>query len=135
MANPKLKISTPRGTIIQTATKNGKVRAELKWNEGFGSEWTSRFETAQKFVDSEVLRYCDPLVPFQTGMLKLSGKLGTVIGSGEVRYIAPYAKKMYYGTHFKFNDAPTRGAYWFERMKITRKESILKGAARIAGRK
>ncbi len=25
---------------------------------------------AQTFVDSEVIRYCDPKVPFETGMLK-----------------------------------------------------------------
>ena len=29
--------------------------------------------------------------------------------------------------------APTRGAYWFERMKANHKDEILKGAAKVAG--
>ena len=35
----------------------------------------------QKFIDSEVLRRCDPYVPMDTGSLKRSGITGTVIGS------------------------------------------------------
>ncbi|MEG2575885.1 MAG: hypothetical protein RSA41_07615, partial [Christensenella sp.] len=88
---------------------------------------------AQMFIDSETLRYCDPLVPMRTGMLKKSGILGTIIGSGEVSYIAPYARRMYYNPNYQFNDAPNRGAYWFERMKVTHKDAILRGAARLAG--
>lgn len=52
----------------------------------------------QKIVDSEVLRRCDPYVPFRTGALKKSGILGTKIGSGEVVYNAVYAHENYYHT-------------------------------------
>ena len=88
-----IEIKTPRGQIIQTTTKSGKVKAELTWNRNFAPTRTANFSRAQKFVDSEVLRYCSALIPFQTGILDRSGKLGTVIGSGLVQYIAPYAAK------------------------------------------
>ena len=58
-------------------------------SEKFFSE---RIKKAQKFVDSEVLRKSDPYIPFKTGMLRDSGILGTKIGSGRIRYLAPYEK-------------------------------------------
>ena len=71
---------------------------------------------AQKALDSEVLRYADPYVPFRTGMLKDSGIHGTDVGSGEVVYNAPYAKNQYRsGRHAK--GSLLRGRYWIERMK------------------
>ncbi len=87
----------------------------------------------QQYIDSEVLRLCDPLVPFDTGALKQSGIIHTKIGSGEVRYRTPYARRWYY-MPASFNGAPDRGNYWFERMKNNGgKEQILNGAAKIAG--
>lgn len=125
-------ISTPRGAVYHVATKNGRTKAVLEWNENAGAKYTKQFSAAQSFVDSEVLRYSDPYTPMDTGMLKLSGQLGTVIGSGEVKYIAPYARRLYYGKTMNFQGAPQRGALWFERMKIDHKDAILRGAERIA---
>lgn len=125
----RIVISTPRGQIIETRTRSGHVTTRLEWAPGFGQTYTGRFNKAQKFVDSEVLRYCDPLVPFRTGTLKRSGTLGTTIGSGKVRYIAPYAKRQYYNGRSNGR----RGRKWFERMKASHGETIRKGAARIAG--
>ena len=135
-------IETPRGRIIQTA--NGK--AQLIWNPDFQPKWNSRYNTAQMYVDSEVLRLSDPYVPFQSGMLKISGQLGTVIGSGLVVYNAPHAKYQYYGLvmvgrapktltdkPLTYHGAPKRGKLWFERMKADHKQQILAGARRKAG--
>ena len=93
---------------------------------------------AQKFVDSEVLRYCDPLVPFDTGFLKGSGTRGTVIGSGVIKYIAPYAKQNYYnnagnGTQ-GLNNGGQRGRLWFARMKTRYREAIRNGLQSICRR-
>lgn len=85
----------------------------------------------QKFVDSEVLRRCSPRVPFQTGKLEKSGKLGTTVGSGIVEYIAPYARKQYWDTSETRVYDPNRGAKWFERMKVAEKAEILEGARKI----
>lgn len=46
-------------------------------------------DTAQKFVDGEVLRRCAPMVPFDSGALNRSGTTNTRLGSGEVRYATP----------------------------------------------
>ncbi len=78
-------------------------------------------------------------------MLKKSGILGTVIGSGEVVWNAPYAHYHYYGKlrvgrapkiltniDLKHHGAPMRGKFWFERMKADKKAQILDGARRLA---
>mgnify|MGYP006896598023 CR=1 FL=1 len=71
-------IKTPRGCIIQ----GDKGKAELRWDSSFTPRANQNFNRMQKFVDSEVLRRCSPRVPFQTGTLEKSGKLGTTVGSG-----------------------------------------------------
>lgn len=63
----------------------------ITFDPNFKKRSESNFDNAQKFVDREVLRRIEPYVPFRTGMMIKSGKLGTVIGSGVVEYIAPYA--------------------------------------------
>ena len=110
-------ITTPRGSIVEGP--NGK--AQLVWNVGAAPRINEVLSKKQEIVDSEVLRHCAPLVPLRTGALELSGTLGTVIGSGEVRYIAPYARFQYY------NAGPLRGrrgGMWFERMKTANKAQI-----------
>lgn len=91
----------------------------------------------QKFIDSEVIRCMDPFTPFRSGTLKKSATLGTVIGSGLIKYVAPYARRNYYenagrGTEGTQNGG-RRGRKWFERMKPVYLSTILSGAAKIAG--
>ena len=89
----------------------------------------------QRYIDSEVLRLCDPYVPRDNGELINSGVLSTVIGSGQVSYDTPYARRWYY-ERARFQGAPKRGNYWFERMKNEGgRDKILRGAAKIAGGK
>ena len=84
----------------------------------------------QKFIDSEVLRKCEPYVPFDTGELRRSGITNTSLGSGEVKYQTPYARKWYY-TPANFQEG---GNYWFEQMKNAGgKDEILRGAKEMAG--
>lgn len=117
----------------------------------------------QKFIDSEVIRLCDPKVPFATGVLKHSAITASVIGQGMVVYATPYARYLYYGQVYgpnipryeagelagfwsppgkkkhptgrklTYNGAPERGAFWFERMKVERGDDIIRGAAALAG--
>ena len=85
----------------------------------------------QQYIDSKVLEYCEPKVPKDTGALIASGKIHTQIGSGEVRYRTVYARRWYY-MPAKFQQAPERGNYWFERMKQQHRKHILDGAEKIA---
>lgn len=71
----------------------------------------------------------DPLTPRRTGMLIKSGTLGTVIGSGTLKYLAPYARRQYY----EGKSQGQRGKRWFERMKTAHRAVILQGAQRIVG--
>ncbi|MCM1295663.1 MAG: minor capsid protein [Muribaculaceae bacterium] len=128
-----LTITTPRGTLTQVKTRAGIVRAQLVWNAGFGRQRTQMFGRVQSFVDSETLRLMQPYTPLRTGMLIKSATLGTVIGSGKIKQITPYAARQYYSTGMTRSYDPRRGAYWFERMKIDHKSYILRGAAQKAG--
>lgn len=128
MAEKKVfKIESPRGQIVHYKTKGGEVKARLTWNPGFRPDKQQKFSSAQSFVDSECLRYCNPLTPRLTGALIKSGTLGTVLGSGSIEYLAPYARRQYY----EHKGDGQRGSLWFERMKIAHKEAIRKGAAKI----
>lgn len=131
--NKSLEIKTPRGSVITKVTKNGKVKAVLEWNSGFGPKVTNQFQEAQSYVDGEVLRLSEAYVPFQTGMLQKSGTLGTDIGSGEVNWIAPYSSEQYYCTADSRSYDPQRGGHWFERMKIDHGKQIIQGAKKKGG--
>ena len=110
----------------------------------------------QKFIDSEVIRLSAPYTPFDTGQLTRSATLGTVIGSGEVSYNAPYARYLYYGKVMvspttgsawakrgerkvltakliKYNGAPRRGARWLDRMKQIHGKSLLREVRAFGG--
>lgn len=76
-------------------TPNGYL--ELKWTNNFGRLTGEKLQKAQEFVDSECIRLMEPYTPFRNGILEKSATLGTVIGSGEIRQIAPYARYLYYG--------------------------------------
>lgn len=115
-------IQTPRGVIIQG--KNGSAR--LIWNDGTAPRLNAMLSKKQEIIDSEVLRLCGPLVPKRTGALERSGTLGTVIGSGEAKYIAPYARKQYYSTAQTRSYDSRRGGMWFERMKTIHRAAILR---------
>ena len=118
-------ITSPRGNITTITNGDGTVTARLEWAPGFASRKAASFSKAQSFVDSECLRYMDPLTPRRTGMMIKSGTLGTVVGSGTIEYLAPYARRQYYEHKTK--------ARWFERMKASKKDAIMKGAEKLAG--
>lgn len=120
-------IDTPRGTIKTVEIKNGlnagKVYARLDWKPGFKPDKEKGFANAQEFVDSECIRYMNPLTPRLTGVMIKSATLGTVIGSGHIEYLSPYARRQYYEHKTKKK--------WFETMKKGHGETIRKGAAKF----
>ena len=122
----KFEIKTPRGPIstytVKEGALKGRVISRLVWASGFKPDKEKGFSNAQEFVDSECVRRMNPETPRRTGVLIKSASLGTVIGSGEINQIAPYARRQYYEHKEK--------SYWFERMKNRHKDSILKGAAK-----
>lgn len=93
----------------------------------------------QKFIDSEVIRCMDPFTPFRSGFLKRSALLATVIGSGLIKYVAPYARRNYYENAGRGKEGTEnggkRGRLWFERIKPIYLNDILSKAAKLAGAK
>lgn len=121
-----------------------KIWKFLVWNSHFVPKWYGAFTQVQKFIDSEILRYNVPYLPFQAGSLEKSGLTGTKIGSGEINYNSPYGRYLYYGKvmvgkapkkltdkDLQYHGAPMRGALWFERMKTDHKKDIKRGASKI----
>lgn len=92
-----------------------------------------QLDKAQRWLDNEVLKDCQPYVPMRSGNLMDSGVTGTTIGSGNVVYNAPYARKMYYGEHFNFSKAkhPQACAMWFEKAKAVNSEKWKNGVQKI----
>lgn len=88
----------------------------------------------QKYIDTECLRLSAEFAPFDQHTLIESATLNTQIGSGEIRYRTPYARRLYYHPEYNFSQEknPQAGAYWFERMKQQYKNQILKGAQAIS---
>lgn len=93
----------------------------------------------QKFIDSECIRHMDKYTPFQTGFLKRSVILGSVIGSGILRYVASYSRSVYYNNAGRGIEGTAhgglRGPKWWERMKAVYGDIILRSAAKLCGGK
>ncbi len=124
-------IQTPRGTVI---INEANMKAQLIWNPAFQSTWQHNYSAAQKFVDSEVLRGCEPYTPLLTGMMIMTGTLATDIGSGTVQWIAPYSHRQYYSKRAPGSQTgPLRGPFWFARWKPVGAPRVIAGAKRIAG--
>ncbi len=87
----------------------GKVSTRLKGHIG----------TLQPILDNQVLKDSNYYAPMDTGNLMSSGITGSKIGSGQLEWTAPYAKKMYYGINYNFSkdSNPHARAKWFEEAK------------------
>ncbi len=109
-----------------------KVKLHM-YNDLVISRFHPKYKAAQQFLDSEVLKDSAPYVPMRTGNLMNSGNTGTVIGSGEVIYNAPYAKACYYAVNRQFSKQkhPQACAQWFEKAKTAHIDSWVKGVQKI----
>lgn len=111
----------------------------------------------QKFIDNEVMKQMSPMMPRDEGHMIQSMITSTVIGSGQINVNTPYARFQHEGKvmiyeptgstyapknaskivtarDLEYQGAPTRGAFYFERMKKAKKDQILKGAQDLANR-
>nr|DAE24658.1 MAG TPA: Minor capsid protein [Siphoviridae sp. ctvFN21] len=69
----------------------------LKWSKNFASNLNNNLLLAQKEVDKDCIKLMKPYTPFKIGVLENSATIHTVIGSGEIKQITPYARYLYYG--------------------------------------
>ncbi len=111
--------------------KGKHFSAHIKLHTNF----SSRFNAAQKIIDSAVLTYSAMYAPKKTGNLISGSFANTQVGSGKIVYPASYAKAQYYTTKTYRSYNSQRGALWFERMKLRHKNVILQSAANACGTK
>lgn len=110
-------------------TNSGKL--QIKWH-GYENVINAKFVEAQKFVDSEVIRLCEPYTPEDSSDLIKSATIATKIGSGIVKWNTPYARKMYYGKNYIYRGAPIKGSHWGARaMNAGGYIAIKKGVAGV----
>ena len=115
----------------------------FNWAPDFSERWSSRYNQAQAYVDRAVLQLSDKFITRKSGRLSASG---SQMGSGAVRWSAPYAKYVYFGRYMGKNKknpiniktGKTRymraeGLYWFRRMKGMYGKAVIKRAKRIVG--
>lgn len=92
---------------------------------------------AQKFLASEIVRFCDPYVPMQQGILK--NQHTTAPDGSQIVYTQPYAHyqyhgkvmggrapKKYTGAALTYHGAPMRGPQWEKRMMADKRGDLEK---------
>jgi hypothetical protein len=113
----------------------GKITAKITFSPAATkARLKAANKMAQRYLDNEVLKDSTPYVPRLTGALERSGISGTVIGSGEIVYNSPYARKQYYGyfNHSK-QSHPKATRMWFEVAKGINKNKWIAGAKKLGG--
>lgn len=96
-------------TIVGTVRV--KVQSTEKTLEQLGLNKGGR---AQRALDAAILETCEPYIPVDTGTMRNSGTIYTVIGSGRIIWQTPYVRKQYYENK---GGLGLRGKLWFERAK------------------
>lgn len=96
-----------------------------------------RINEAQKWLDNEVIKDCNPYVPFRDGDLATSVIRHTVLGSGQIVYQTPYAVRVYHSNGWNFNKKPHELAtdHWAEPAKANNLDKYNNGVSKILGGK
>lgn len=90
--------------ILNDSAIKADVKADLK--------------KAQAPLDALVLQDSNYFVPIKTGTLQKSGIINTRLGSGEVKWRTPYARRLYYEYKKPAHQAnPNACSKWFEAAK------------------
>lgn len=134
-----MEIKTPRGEIVTFTDANGTIQTAIVWRDNLQADLNAEYAGGgrlQKFIDSEYIRSSQPYVPFRTGILTASATLGTVIGSGTVKFIAPYARRQFYSGR-KAGESQTgalRGRLWHDRWKADNLTTFMQAIENIRGK-
>ena len=107
--------------------KEGGITFTVKGNfdtQAAKARISAAIHKAQMKLDAQVLADSNYYVPLKTRVLQKSAINNTVLGSGEVKWVTPYARAQYYGVDFdhskQFN--PNACARWFEAAKARKME-------------
>lgn len=105
-----------------------KVKANLSGIQAKSPEYRKKAVT---YVANELLKKCDPYVPFRTGMLRDSGIAHSVPKQGRLVWKTPYAENQWeYG-----KSRGLRGRLWAKRAWLDNRKYILSNAKSVAAGK
>lgn len=136
-----------------------KVKVDINPAQILESRGLGASRAAQRYLASEVKRFCDPYVPFAQGTLKNSA---IIAGDGStITYPGPYAHyqyegkamgpnipiiqggqltgffsrgpKRYTGADLQYHGAPMRGPQWDKRMLADKSEELAQSLANYVG--
>ena len=85
---------------------------------------------SQKFLDNEILKDSNDYVPVSEWFLRDSSITHSKIGSGELVWNTPYARRLYYNPHYDFSKDKNSKAQglWFEAAKAQNLDDWVRGA-------
>lgn len=85
-----------------------------------------RLKKDQSKLDLQVIKDSNLFCPFAEGILQSSALMNTVLGSGVVRWVTPYARRQYYELPNKSKDKnPNARIKWFEEAKARYRDDWL----------
>ena len=102
----------------------------FQWN-GTPSQISNNLGLNEKlnlFTAETCARYMNPFVPMETGVLSQTYIAGSDNKTGYVKYIQPYAHRLYVGTGLNFSKEmhPLATSYWDRAMWTVHKNKVTK---------
>src|SRR5690625_3570279 len=91
-------------------------------------------EHSQSILDQQVLKDSNVYIPKDRGYLEQSSLMHTKIGTGEIVWETPYARRLYYNPQYNFSKDrnPNASGLWFEQAKSQRLKSWIEVAKKAA---
>ena len=98
-------------------------------------KFQQRMYAAQVWLDNDIITECSQFTPKDTGALIASVSSHSRIGQGLLKWVTPYARRLYYGLTFRFatDKNPKAGPMWFEKAKSINLDRWIQGVAKILG--
>ncbi len=93
------------------------VKSTLK-ESGIKSDIESKIQQQQKYFDALVLQDSNYFIPIKTHTMEASSQINTRLGTGEIVWRTPYARRQYYDYHKPpYQPNPNACGRWFEAAK------------------
>lgn len=93
------------------------VKSTLK-ESGIKSDIEGKIQQQQKYFDALVLQDSNYFIPIKTHTMEASSQINTRLGTGEIVWRTPYARRQYYDYHKPpYQPNPNACGRWFEAAK------------------
>ena len=82
------------------------------------SDIEGKVQQQQKYFDALVLQDSNYFIPIKTHTMEASSQINTILGTGEIVWRTPYARRQYYDYHKPpYQPNPNACGRWFEAAK------------------